>query len=123
MSYKDFDEFKKGIMEDHRPWGSFRRFPHEGVSSVKVITVKPGGLLSLQYHNTRDEFWVVLDDGLEITIGDQKIAAKKGDEMWIPRKTLHRAKGIGKEPARFFELWLGDSQEDDIVRVEDVYKR
>ncbi len=123
MEYKTFEELKKRIVEDHRPWGSFRRFPHEGISSIKIITVNPGGLLSLQYHNNRDEFWVVLDDGLEITIGEDKIVAKKGDEFFIPRKTLHRAKGIGKEPARFFELWIGSSEEDDIVRVEDIYKR
>lgn len=123
MTYKDFEDFKKGIIEDFRPWGSFRRFPHNGISSIKIITVKPSGLLSLQYHNNRDEFWVILDDGLEVTIGDKKIVAKKGDEFWIPRKTLHRAKGIGNEPARFFELWVGSSEEDDIVRVEDIYKR
>lgn len=123
MYYKDFDEFKKEITEDHRPWGSFRRFPHRGVSSIKIITVKPGALLSLQYHNKRDEFWVVLDDGLEITLGDQKIQPKKGDEIWIPKGTLHRAKGIGKEEARFLELWIGESEEDDIVRVEDIYNR
>lgn len=123
MNYKDFNDFKKGIIEDHRPWGSFRRFPHEGVSSIKIITVNPGGILSLQYHNKRDEFWVILDDGLEVTIDDKSFSVKRGDEIWIPRKSLHRVKNIGKEPARFFELWVGESEEDDIVRVEDIYKR
>ena len=123
MKYADYDEFKQFISEDHRPWGSFRQFPHLGISSVKIITVNPGGLLSLQYHNKRDEFWVVLDDGLEITVGDEKIRPKAGDELWIPKGTLHRAKGIGDKPARFFELWVGESEENDIVRVEDVYKR
>jgi mannose-6-phosphate isomerase len=123
MEYKDFEEFKNLILEDHRPWGSFRQFPHLGISSVKIITVNPGGILSLQYHNKRDEFWVILDDGLEVTFGDKILTPKKGDELWIPKGTLHRAKGIGDKPARFFELWVGVSEESDIVRVEDVYKR
>lgn len=123
MEYKDFEDFKKLILEDHRPWGSFRRFPDEGISSIKIITVNPGGTLSLQYHNKRDEFWVILDDGLEVTLGEKVFEPKKGEELWIPKGVLHRAKGVGKEPARFFELWVGVSEEDDIVRVEDVYKR
>src|SRR5512143_3843261 len=80
-----YENFKKGLIEDHRPWGKFRRFPHEGVSSIKVITVNPGGILSLQYHNGRDEFWLVLDDGVEMTVGDKVWRPAPGDEVWIPK--------------------------------------
>jgi hypothetical protein len=58
--------YRAGIVEDIRPWGKFRRFPHEDAGSVKIITVVPGGRLSLQYHDGRAEFWVVLDPGLEV---------------------------------------------------------
>lgn len=122
-TYSEYDEFRKGIIEDHRPWGKFRRFPHEGISSVKIITVNPGGVLSLQYHNRRDEFWVILDEGVEMTAGDRVWHPAAGEEIWIPRGTKHRARGIGEKPARFFELWVGPSEEDDIVRLEDAYQR
>ena len=122
-TWSGFEEFKGAILEDHRPWGTFRRFPHEGVSSIKVITVNPGGILSLQYHNKRDEFWVILDDGLEMTAGDRVWRPAAGEEIWIPKGTKHRARGVGEKPARFFELWVGPSEEDDIVRVEDAYHR
>ena len=120
---RSLEEIKEQILEDHRPWGSFRRFPHEHVSSIKIITVNPGGVLSLQYHNKRDEYWVILDEGIEMTAGDRVWQPEAGEEIWIPKGTKHRARGVGERPARFFELWIGESEEDDIVRIEDVYKR
>lgn len=122
-TWASYEEFSAAISEDHRPWGKFRRFPHEGVSSVKVITVNPGGILSLQYHNKRDEFWVILDEGVEMTVGDRVWRPAAGEEVWIPKGTRHRARGVGEKPARFFELWVGPSEEDDIVRLEDAYRR
>ncbi len=64
-------DIRAQIQEDIRPWGKFRSYPHRSVSSLKIITVNPGGSLSLQYHNRRSEFWVVLDPGLEITVGER----------------------------------------------------
>jgi len=118
-----YETFRAGIVEDHRPWGLFRRYPHRGVSSVKIITVNPGGVLSLQYHHRRDEFWLVLDEGVEMTVGDRVWRPEAGEEIWIPKGTRHRARGVGAGPARVLELWMGDSEESDIVRVEDVYNR
>lgn len=118
-----FTVFRGQIIEDHRPWGNFRGFPLEDVSSVKIITVEPGGILSLQYHNDRDEFWVILDDGIELTVGERVWRPEPNDEIWISRKTPHRARGVGSRPARFMELWIGDSSESDIVRIEDAYHR
>ncbi len=118
-----YEVFKEGIIQDHRPWGAFRRFPHEGVSSIKVITVNPGGILSLQYHNGRDEFWLVLDEGVEMTVGDRVWRPAAGEEIWIPKGTKHRARGVGDKPARVMELWVGPSEETDIVRLEDAYNR
>ena len=118
-----FGLFKERIIVDHRPWGAFRGFPLEGVSSVKIISVDPGGVLSLQYHSTRDEFWVILDEGLEVTVEDKVWRPVPNEEVWIPRGQRHRARGVGAKPARFMELWIGESSESDIVRLEDVYKR
>jgi mannose-6-phosphate isomerase-like protein (cupin superfamily) len=124
MKHPDsYEEFEKGILEDHRPWGRFRRFPHEGVSSIKIITVNPGGILSLQYHHGRDEFWLVLDDGLEMTVGERVWRPTAGEEIWIPKETRHRVRGVGDGPARVMELWIGPSEESDIVRLEDAYNR
>jgi mannose-6-phosphate isomerase len=115
--------FRKKIVEDIRPWGKFRAYPHQNAGSLKIITVKPGGSLSLQFHRRRSEFWVALDSGLEITVGRKAWRPKKGEEIFIPKKAPHRLRCIGKSPARVMEIWLGRSQESDIVRLEDLYNR
>ena len=111
------------IVEDIRPWGKFRRYPHEEAGSIKIITVNPGGLLSLQFHRRRSELWVVLDPGLEVTVGERVWTASPGEEVFIPRGVPHRMRGAGDSPARVMEIWVGDSSEDDIVRLEDTYGR
>ena len=111
------------IIEDIRPWGKFRRFPHEDAGSIKIITVEPGGRLSLQYHEGRAEFWVVLDPGLEITVGERVWQAAPNEEIFIPRKAAHRVRNVGAGPARFMEIWIGRSSEADIVRLQDDYRR
>jgi mannose-6-phosphate isomerase len=117
------EAFRAGIVEDHRPWGRFRRYPHENAGSIKIVTVDPGGVLSLQLHEKRDEFWVVLDPGLELTVGDRVWRPAAGEEFFVPRRTAHRAGNVGTAPARFMEIWIGKSAESDIVRLEDKYHR
>lgn len=117
------EEFKKAIKEDIRPWGKFRSFPYEQARSIKIITVNPGASFSLQYHHRRSEFWVVLDKGLEVTVGDKAWQPEKNDELFISRKTPHRLRCVGQEQARVMEIWIGDSDESDIVRIEDDYGR
>lgn len=117
------DDIRGGIVEDVRPWGRFRRYPHENAGSIKIITVDPGGRLSLQYHQKRAELWVVLDPGLEITVGDRVWRAAPNEEILIPRRAAHRVRNAGRAPARFMEIWIGRSSEADIVRLSDDYKR
>jgi len=115
--------FRKKIEEDIRPWGKFRSYPSKLARSIKIITVNPGQSLSLQYHNRRSEFWVVLDNGLEITVADKVWEPKENEEIFIPRKAPHRLRCLGQKQARVMEIWLGDSDEEDIVRLKDEYGR
>lgn len=121
---KDIElNFRKKIKEDVRPWGKFRSFPYKPARSIKIITVNPGQALSLQYHNHRSEFWVFLDKGLEATVGDKVWQPEAGEEIFVPQKAPHRLHCVGAQPARVMEIWLGDSDELDIVRLEDDYGR
>jgi mannose-6-phosphate isomerase len=110
------------IVEDHRPWGRFRRYTHGEPTTVKLITVEAGQQLSLQRHAHRDELWVMLDPGPLVRIGDDETEAAPGDEFFIPRGTVHRISG-GSQPARFLEVAFGRFDEDDIERLEDRYGR
>lgn len=121
---KDLEtSFRKNILEDIRPWGKFRSYPHHEARSIKIITVHPGEALSLQYHSLRSEFWIVLDKGLEITVGEKSWQSKENEEIFIPKKTPHRLRCLGPKSARVMEIWIGDSDEEDIVRLEDDYGR
>ncbi len=119
----DIENFKKEIKEDIRPWGKFRSFPYKQARGIKIITVKPGETLSLQYHLHRSEFWVVLDKGLEVTEGKRVWQPEEGEEIFIPRKSPHRLRCLRSKPARVMEIWIGNSEESDIVRLEDEYGR
>jgi mannose-6-phosphate isomerase-like protein (cupin superfamily) len=120
---EDEKDFRARILEDIRPWGKFRSYPPESAGAVKIITVNPGASLSLQLHRRRAEFWIALDDGLEITVGDRVWRLRRDEEIYIPREAPHRLRCLGSEPARVMEIWLGDSAEDDIVRLADEYGR
>jgi mannose-6-phosphate isomerase-like protein (cupin superfamily) len=116
-------EFRKTICEEIRPWGKFRLYPHRNMGNLKIITVQPGRALSLQYHHHRSEFWVVLDPGLEMTLGKRTWRPRRGEEIFIPRRTPHRLRCVGRRPGRVMEVWLGRSSESDIVRLEDDFGR
>ncbi len=119
----DIAIFEKAISEDIRPWGKFRSFPFNQAGSIKIITVNPGAALSLQYHLRRSEFWVILDEGLEVTAGERIWQPSVNEEIFIPRKIPHRIRCIGHKPARIMEIWIGTSEESDIIRLEDDYGR
>jgi mannose-6-phosphate isomerase len=110
-------------MEVEKPWGKFEQYTHNMLSTVKVITVEPGGSLSLQYHHWRDELWVMLDEGAEIQLGDTVIRPQGGERIFIPRTTVHRLSAAGDRPVRILEISFGAFDENDIVRLEDVYGR
>lgn len=116
-------DFRKTIYEEVRPWGKFRCYPYRNSGNLKIITVKPGQALSLQYHHRRSEFWVVLDPGLEMTLGKRTWRPKRGEEIFIPRRTAHRLRCVGHRPGRVMEVWIGRSSESDIVRLEDDFGR
>ena len=111
---------KKHIEE--RPWGSFERFCENDVCTVKIITVNANEEISLQYHKHRDEFWKVLQGKPKLIIGNKTVEAKEGEEFFVSKGTKHRITS-GKETVKVLEIAFGKFDEDDIVRLEDRYKR
>ena len=105
-----------------KPWGNFKQYVSNEKCTVKIITVRPNQKLSLQSHEKRDEIWVVLDSGLEIVVGSKTSRPNPGDQFFIPKKTKHRLSSLAKE-GRVLEISLGEFNEEDIIRYEDVYGR
>ncbi|PLS85020.1 MAG: mannose-6-phosphate isomerase [Actinobacteria bacterium] len=114
---------KPASVKVDKPWGRFEQYTHNLPSTVKIITVEPGGRLSLQYHHGRDELWVVLDPGIRIELGEEILDPEPETTIFIPRGTVHRLSCVGEHPARILEISFGVFDEDDIVRLEDVYGR
>lgn len=110
------------VFEEKRPWGNFRQFTHNSLSTVKIIFVKKDEAFSLQYHNYRTEFWKIISGTPEVTIGESIIQAKKGDEFEIPPKTNHRVHSVGSD-TEILEIAFGNFDESDIIRIEDKYGR
>jgi mannose-6-phosphate isomerase len=110
-------------IEVEKPWGRFEQYTHNLRSTVKVITVQPGGTLSLQYHYLRDELWIVLDAGAKIEMDNKVIQPQIGDRIFIPRMATHRLSATGDRPVRILEISFGEFDENDIVRLTDIYGR
>ena len=111
------------LIRVEKPWGRFEQYTHNILSTVKIITVDPGGTLSLQYHHHRDELWVVLDPGVKVELGEKVLHPEVGEKLFIPRETTHRLSCEGERPVRILEVSFGEFDEDDIVRLEDAYGR
>lgn len=107
---------------EKRPWGEFRQFTNNSPVTVKIISVRSGQSLSLQYHLKRQEFWVVLNGEPEITIGEKTFFAKKGEEFSVEKEVKHRL-AAPRGDVEILEISSGDFEESDIVRLEDIYER
>lgn len=105
-----------------KPWGHDERFTFNELSTVKIITVNPGGKLSLQTHKNREEFWRILKGNPLITIGENKNVAATGDSFLIKKGEAHRIEAQ-EEKVVLLEISFGSFDEEDIVRMEDAYGR
>jgi len=115
-------KIKMRIYSEKRAWGGFERFTLNELSTVKILTIKPKKRLSLQYHKKRKEFWKFLDNPAKITIGKKTFKVKKGDEVIVNKKTLHRIESFSK-PVRILVISFGKFNEKDIKRLEDDFGR
>ena len=110
--------------EIHRPWGKYLSIDMGERYQVKRITVKPGGVLSLQKHYHRAEHWVVVRGAAEVTRDHETIMVHENESIYLPIGCVHRMANPGKIALELIEVQVGSYVgEDDIVRIEDVYKR
>lgn len=110
------------IYEESRPWGKFRRFTENRVSTVKIITVLPNMKLSLQSHKKRGEFWKVISGSGIFEINSIKIKAEIDTEQYVPVEAKHRIIA-GEQGLTILEITDGEFDENDIVRFEDDFGR
>jgi mannose-1-phosphate guanylyltransferase / mannose-6-phosphate isomerase len=108
----------------YRPWGYYESVDAGDRFQVKRIVVNPAGILSLQSHFHRAEHWVVVKGTAEITVGEKKTIVHENESAYIPIGAVHRLANPGKIPLELIEVQTGSYLgEDDIIRLEDVYRR
>lgn len=110
--------------KDTRPWGTWEVVDCGEGFCVKQITVIAGGILSLQLHHSRAEHWIIVHGTATVTLGNQEMIKKAGENVYIPMETKHRIQNNTAEPMIFIEVQVGENlDENDIVRYEDKYGR
>jgi mannose-1-phosphate guanylyltransferase/mannose-6-phosphate isomerase len=108
----------------HRPWGYYESIDNGDRFQVKRIVVSTGGKLSLQKHAHRAEHWVVVRGTAEVTIGETTQFVHENQSVYIPIGSVHRLANPGKIPLELIEIQTGSYLgEDDIVRLDDIYRR
>ena len=113
---------KSNVFQIERPWGNFRQFTKNDKSTIKIITVKPGEILSLQSHKNRSEFWHIISGSGIVEINGVERDTMAGDEHDVAVGEKHRIRA-GKDGLLFLEIGIGDFDEEDIIHYEDKYGR
>jgi mannose-6-phosphate isomerase len=119
------DRFAFETRRVDKPWGYELIWALSEAYCGKVLFVKAGEQLSLQFHREKDESWFVLDGRAELELGapgqsvlNSEIVAAGAAFRFVPG-TVHRVTAI--EDTRILEV--STSQIDDVVRLEDAYGR
>jgi mannose-6-phosphate isomerase-like protein (cupin superfamily) len=117
--------FSTDVRRVDKPWGYELVYALTESYCGKVLFVRAGQALSLQYHEVKDEAWYVQSGlaRLEVgTVGDdelQVVELRAGDALRYRPGTVHRVTAV--EDTTILEV--STPHLDDVVRLEDRYGR
>jgi mannose-6-phosphate isomerase-like protein (cupin superfamily) len=113
------------VKKVEKPWGHELIWALTDVYCGKVLFVKAGHSLSLQFHKTKDESWLVQSGRAKLELGEAGKSVLKeeviaaGAAFHYAPGTVHRVTAI--EDTTILEV--STPQLDDVVRLEDAYGR
>ncbi len=108
-----------------KPWGYELIWALTDVYCGKILFVKAGESLSLQFHREKDESWFVQSGRAELEMGrpgdktPNREVVGPGAAFRIRPGTIHRVKAL--EDTSILEV--STPQIEDVVRLEDRYGR
>lgn len=105
-----------------KPWGYELIWAETDKYVGKVLHITAGHSLSRQYHNQKDETFLVWTGEIQLEIGSpvtEVLYMKAGDTYHCSPKTVHRL--IANQDTDVLEV--STSHLDDVVRIEDNYGR
>ena len=121
---KKFTDLHHIHLTAHRPWGTYTVLEDTPTYKIKRIVVKVGKRLSLQKHFHRNEHWIVVSGTATVTVGGETKLIRPNESTYIKMGEIHRLENQGKIPIVLIEAQVGEyTGEDDIVRIEDDFKR
>jgi mannose-6-phosphate isomerase len=107
-----------------KPWGYELIYAHTDKYVGKVLFVKKGSRLSLQYHRVKDESMIIYKGEVELHYGldDSRLSAQtlgEGDCIRLKPGMRHRLRALEDT----YILEASTPELDDVVRVQDDYGR
>jgi mannose-6-phosphate isomerase len=120
----DLDRFAFEVRRVEKPWGHEILFAHTESYCGKVIFVRKGEQLSLQFHREKDETIYVQQGRIELEAagpGEQleTEVVGAGRSFRLRPGTVHRWRALEDS----IVLETSTPQLDDVVRLEDNYGR
>ena len=119
------DRWAFPVRKVEKPWGHELIWALSETYCGKLLFVKAGSALSLQFHNEKDESWLVQSGRARLELGDVGQAVlneeviSAGAAFRYRPGTVHRITAI--EDTTILEV--STPQLEDIVRLEDLYGR
>ncbi len=107
-----------------KPWGHELIWAHTERYVGKVLHIKAGHALSLQYHQRKDETLHLLRGEMQFFGGPvggelKEITLREGDSYHVTPGTVHRMQAITDVDM----LEASTPELDDVIRLEDRYGR
>jgi mannose-6-phosphate isomerase len=119
------DPFAAEPEKVEKPWGHELIWAQTERYAGKILFVRAGESLSLQFHKVKDEAWYVLSGRAELELGalGERVLNREivgaGAAFHFPPGTVHRLTAV--EDTTILEV--STPQLDDVVRLEDRYGR
>ena len=119
------DRWAFEVKRVEKPWGHELIWALTDTYCGKLLFVRAGAALSLQFHNEKDESWLVQSGRAKLELGEpgQTILNEEvigpGAAFRYRPGTVHRVTAI--EDTTILEV--STPQLDDIVRLQDLYRR
>jgi mannose-6-phosphate isomerase len=120
----DLDRFAVDVKRVEKPWGYELVYASTGRYLGKILFIRAGEQLSLQFHKEKDETIYVQSGRVEFEIGepgkpvDNEVVAP-GRAFRLEPGTVHRMRAL--EDAILLEVSTPEAE--DVVRLEDRYGR